>query len=106
MVGSRAPARASHDAARSRATVSTTRATTPPSSIGRLFPVQLRDLGVAADALCQREGHLAGIVVNQELDRYAASVEPDRISGAAIDLVFDGGNSGAIDLHLGLLAGT
>src|SRR6202047_3653425 len=67
--------------------------------VEELLPLhQLRDLGIAADAFCQREGDFAGVVVDKKFDRHATIVEPHRIFGTAVELVFDGCNVGTLEL--------
>src|SRR4029077_17846619 len=60
---------------------------------------QLGELGTAMDALGQGERHLAGVVIDDEHYRHAASVEPDDVSRAAGYLEFNRGNRGSLDLY-------
>src|SRR5271166_6207224 len=74
-----------------------------PTGEAELSRSHLGKLGAAADALGQREGDLAGVVVDQELHRHAPPVEPNGVPGTAVDLVFNGGDRRAVDFYRRLL---
>src|SRR6516162_4196786 len=78
----------------------------PPPLRSRESELPLPDLsglGAAADALGQREGHLAAVVVGNELYRHAPSVEPDGVFGAAVNLEFNSRDGRAVDFYRRLL---
>ena len=65
--------------------------------------LELGDFGIAADASDERKRNLTGIVVDPEHDREAPLVEAHRVSGVAVNLVFDGGDRCAVDSYRGRL---